>query len=272
MTRRRKHGFTLIELLVVISIIALLLSILTPSLSKAKDHAKSIVCKSNLRGWHLAWQMYLNENKNRFAAFKDTAGGWSWQDWIDGLKPYFSDDKFFECPSARKKLFMPNSTDLGDRGYMGTTHSSWNVVYYSSRQGKDVDIFGGYGMNYWVSDIKGEVAEFYGYDYDKFWKSDLTVGSGKRVPLFMDGIWCGGAPEDTDVPRSNEEDFLMDFPDMNRFALKRHSKGPQVIYIDGQGEKTSIKELWKMNWHRQFNTRNFWTLPENDGAWPDWVD
>jgi len=57
----RKKAFTLIELLVVISIIALLVSILMPALSKARFQAKSIVCKSNLHQWGLAINLYAND-------------------------------------------------------------------------------------------------------------------------------------------------------------------------------------------------------------------
>jgi prepilin-type N-terminal cleavage/methylation domain-containing protein/prepilin-type processing-associated H-X9-DG protein len=55
-------GFTLIELLVVISIIALLLSILMPALSKVKDQAKFILCQSNLRSYGIVGVMYATEN------------------------------------------------------------------------------------------------------------------------------------------------------------------------------------------------------------------
>ena len=61
-----KSAFTLIELLVVIAIIALLLSILMPALALAKEKAKAIQCKVNLRGYHLAMKLYLHDNDSRF--------------------------------------------------------------------------------------------------------------------------------------------------------------------------------------------------------------
>jgi prepilin-type N-terminal cleavage/methylation domain-containing protein/prepilin-type processing-associated H-X9-DG protein len=60
------HGFTLIELLVVIAIIALLLSIMMPSLQKVKALAKKIVCGSNERNIMLAMQVYRHDSEGAF--------------------------------------------------------------------------------------------------------------------------------------------------------------------------------------------------------------
>ncbi len=63
------RGFTLIELLVVIAIIALLVSILVPALARAKDRAREVVCRSNLRqlavganSYTVEWKGYLFGN------------------------------------------------------------------------------------------------------------------------------------------------------------------------------------------------------------------
>lgn len=61
----RKSGFTLIELLVVISIIALLLSILVPSLVRVREAGKRIVCLSNLKQLGLAFRMYAENNDDK---------------------------------------------------------------------------------------------------------------------------------------------------------------------------------------------------------------
>lgn len=57
----RKKAFTLIELLVVISIISLLISILLPALSAARESARAVLCLSQLRQTGLAIVMYAND-------------------------------------------------------------------------------------------------------------------------------------------------------------------------------------------------------------------
>ena len=75
-------GFTLIELLVVISIIALLVSVLMPALSKAKKSARAAICLAHLHQWGLAWKQYTQDNDGRV----DMGIG----DWYVHLVPYFS--------------------------------------------------------------------------------------------------------------------------------------------------------------------------------------
>jgi prepilin-type N-terminal cleavage/methylation domain-containing protein/prepilin-type processing-associated H-X9-DG protein len=64
--RSRKSGFTLVELLVVIGIIAVLVSLLLPTLARAREQANRTKCLSNIRQISQAFFMYTNENNGWF--------------------------------------------------------------------------------------------------------------------------------------------------------------------------------------------------------------
>ena len=83
---RRQPAFTLIELLVVIGIIAILVSILFPSLHQAKLRAWGVQCMSNHRQLALAWRMYAEDNRDVLVYASDDPGD-PFVDW-QTLDPY----------------------------------------------------------------------------------------------------------------------------------------------------------------------------------------
>lgn len=79
----RTRGFTLIELLVVVAIIALLISILLPSLGKARDVARQTVCANNLRQIAIGIYTYANDHQEQIVGGPTTSG-------IDALSGRFN--------------------------------------------------------------------------------------------------------------------------------------------------------------------------------------
>ena len=100
-----RRGFTLVELLVVIGIIALLIGILLPTLSRAQRAAKSIVCKSNLRSIGQGVVLYSNENVGYFPGSAWSSGRHLYPDMTPGVSnnncPGVSHINDWQSPVAR---------------------------------------------------------------------------------------------------------------------------------------------------------------------------
>jgi len=140
---RKRGGFTLIELLVVVSILALLIGILMPSLRGARRGAKRTVCASNLRGIGQAMRAYLNDNRDILPVVASLPSIPMFDPprprIADTLRPYLEKDvaaeagevKVFQCPADVPGFDNRPAPNTG-RSFFQTEGSSYrfNVELY----------------------------------------------------------------------------------------------------------------------------------------------
>src|SRR5688500_2949003 len=96
---RKSRAFTLVELLVVIGVIALLVSIILPSLASARRSSNSVKCLSNLRQLGNAFMLYSNESKGFWPVAAHDQGdkyfnAATGRRWADMVAPYIANAQF----------------------------------------------------------------------------------------------------------------------------------------------------------------------------------
>ena len=155
----KKSLFTLIEMLVIVAILGILVTILLPSLSKAREKAKTAVCMSNLKQIGFAFMNYTSKNNGQIPINKDISSGKE-RTWDDHLAGY--DGR--EVPDDKLDGWIPHSYKFDQYICPADTSPKHNARHKRS-----------YSINHGVKNPnanskKRHFAQFWGwleYEYEK---------------------------------------------------------------------------------------------------------
>ncbi|MHC4148718.1 MAG: type II secretion system protein, partial [Planctomycetota bacterium] len=260
----KTKGFTLIELLVVIAIIALLLSILLPSLSKARKQAKAVECQARLRQWGDIFSMYLGDNDGYFPVY---TRGYKVHHWWDLLRPYYQDPQLRCCPTATKPRHNIDRTP--GPGWDKGAFAAWRI-YIFDYQGNETEFkdetgftagdIGSYGMNGWLEDPPEVWQGMEPHPAENFWKHISVVRGTGNIPMFLDSAWPFAGPDDDNIPPKWDGDMTgpgweePELAQMKVFCLNRHDGALNGLFVDCSVRRIGLKELWTLKWHRNYDT------------------
>lgn len=132
--RTKSDAFTLLELLVVLAIIAILVGIIVPSLSKARENARRSICLSNLKQIGVAATMYADDHGGAFPNASDATSdgnpniktGSQPDKWGRLVPSYLNELQVFFCPSRKpgSRYSMVHSEGIGGFGTGATICAS----------------------------------------------------------------------------------------------------------------------------------------------------
>jgi prepilin-type processing-associated H-X9-DG protein/prepilin-type N-terminal cleavage/methylation domain-containing protein len=185
-SRFRRSAFTLLELLVVVAILALLIGMMLPSLSRAKQHARKTVCLANIRHLALANLIYAEDNSNYLVL---AAEGIADRDVTRrNLRRWHGQRSSTSVPFDPS--FSPLIRYIGSAG-LKQCPSFVKDIDFSDRAGPDAAFeagCGGYGYN---DSYVGGRSDLYGLD-DKASKNSVRttdIRSPSQTVLFTDSAY-----------------------------------------------------------------------------------
>lgn len=247
MKKSRRHAFTLVELLVVIGVIALLISMLLPALSKAREAAQRVTCGNQLRqiGNYVGMYAALHRNQipigylsldsyipgNSTIWYMSKGGTWPANGPV-GLGYLFSSGifKHTKLGTNRKIWFCPSVNPQSSWALRDAGFETW---YELPLDDADVAAYP-FGSNYQKIGY-GSRTHFastgLGWEQSLRWSVDTTEPNAPRMraPRYMDG-YGGRAAKIRSAKEYNNKAILADIMGDPRVLEAVHKKGVNVLY------------------------------------------
>jgi prepilin-type N-terminal cleavage/methylation domain-containing protein/prepilin-type processing-associated H-X9-DG protein len=252
----KKKAFTLVELLVVISIIALLLAVLMPSLNKARESAKSTVCKNHLRTLLTANFVYANEWSGKFVPVIDESMAINNSDtFVWNTNPSFRKTMALNSKTTATKYVMPpdywcpSDKKVRDEAYWAKINSWRNRMSYA------------YNMSDRGSDSKNPFnwaanGGALSYSMGRYVGCKVTevVTAAKKV-MFVDGgdFWTEMKGADyirhwdrfkDDIDKIRSTSYSSAGKMTSSPVMYRHSEGANIGYFDGHSGYSKKQDLF----------------------------